>query len=74
MFDFNEIARGYTDEQYTRACITTIVCYLSEKGIIEMKDVNSYLKENLTNNLKEIVENDREEVKKRVDELRKKDD
>ena len=67
MFDLNDIVRGYNDEQYTRACCDIILNYLTEKNIIDLKEVQKYFKENFKKHLEDIVEGDKKEIKERLE-------
>lgn len=71
MFDFTEILRGFTDEQYTRACCDTILNYLVQKNIIDSEDVEKYFEENFKKHLEKIVEEDKKEIKEQSEKYKK---
>lgn len=70
MFNFEDILRGYSSEQYTEAMIYIVANFLKEKGLIDMKEFQEYHKNNLAEALKQIIERDKEIAKEKIEALK----
>lgn len=72
MFNIDDILRGYSGEQYSKAIVETLTQFLISKNIITSDEVKEYFKDNFNNILNLIVERDREEVKRETEEYKSK--
>ena len=57
--DIGDVMKGYTNEQYSEALVSTLINYLSEKGIIDINDYFDYYSKNNPKILEKIIERDR---------------
>jgi len=71
MFDFNNIFRGYSSEQYSEAIVETLIQFLINKDLITSDEVKEYYSSNCSEILQSIVKRDDEELDKRFRELRR---
>jgi hypothetical protein len=72
MFDemINDSLKGYSHEQYSEALYQLLINYLNIKGIIDIKDMIEFQKENFPIILKGIVDRDKKESEKRYQEYK----
>ena len=71
MFDFEEILRGYSNEQYTKTFVEIIIKFLGNKGIIDINEFQKYLSDNFDGTLNQIVEYDKQEAKEKIEKYKK---
>lgn len=74
MFDFGEICKGYRDEQYAEALYQTLTNYLYFKGIIDIEELVKFQNENFPKLLEKIVERDKAEAKRALEQYKKKNE
>lgn len=70
MFNFDDILRGYSAEQYSESMIYLLVNFMKEKEMINIEEFKEYHKNNLNNILNQIVERDRKEAEEKINELK----
>lgn len=68
MFNFEDILRGYSSEQYSEALVETLVQLLVSKDLISNGETKEYYKNNFNEILQLIIKRDREESKKKYEE------
>ena len=73
MLSFEDILRGYSQEQYSEALYHTLANYLAYKGIIDIKELGEFQQDNFSKVLEKIIERDREESKKKYEEYKAKE-
>ena len=69
MFDVNDIFRGYSIEQYSEAVVETLTQLLISKNLISSNEAKEYFKDNFKQILDCIIERDKKEAKKHLEEL-----
>ena len=69
--DIGDIMKGYTKEQYSEALVSTLINYLSEKGIIDINDYFDYYSKNNLKILEKIIERDKDISKKTYEKYKK---
>ena len=69
--DIGDVLKGYTNEQYSEALVSTLINYLSEKGIIDINDYFDYYSKNNPKILEKIIERDRAISKKTYEKYKK---
>ena len=70
MFNFDDILRGYSSEQYAEAMVCVMANFLKEKGLIEMNEYHEYYAKNFNEGLNMIVERDRKINKEKLEKLK----
>lgn len=70
MFNFDEILKGYSSEQYTEAMIYIVANFLKEKGLIDMKEFQEYHRKNLNELLNKIVERDKKTIEEKAKKIK----
>ena len=69
--DIGDVMKGYTNEQYSEALVSTLINYLSEKGIIDINDYFDYYSKNNPKILEKIIERDRAKAKEAYEKYKK---
>lgn len=64
----DELFKGYTNEQYCKALIITLGCYLDKIGVLKVHDLIKFYEENLDDTLQQIKEEDLAAAKKAYEE------
>lgn len=69
--DIESIMRGYTDEQYSKALIITLGCYLDKIGVLKVHDLMKFYEENLSETLEQIKKEDLDNAKAAIEKYKK---
>lgn len=70
MFNFDDILRGYSSEQYAEAMVCVIANFLKEKGLIDMNEYHEYYAKSFNEVLNMIVERDRKISKEKYEKIK----
>lgn len=66
--DIDGLLKGYTNEQYSKALIITLGCYLDKIGVLKVHDLMKFYEENLDDTLQQIKDENLAASKKAYEE------
>lgn len=72
--DFEEIARGYSSEQYSEALFHLIINFLADVELIDKDRFQRFVDDNFNDILNNVIKRDKEASKKRLEDLKKEHD